>query len=155
MFNLFKNKEQNLLYSPVVGTAIALDEVEDPMFSQKMLGDGIAFRFDTDTLYAPCDAHVVMIAATKHAIGLSMGNIEIMIHVGMNTVSLQGQGFNLLIQEGDQVKRGQAIMKLDRSFFDSNHVDLITPMIVTTKNVEVQHLSFGEVNLDSEVLKIL
>ena len=75
MFQLFKKKDliEDKLYAPVIGQAILLENVPDNMFAQKILGDGVGFAFEGDTIYSPCDSEVVMIAGTKHAFGIKMG----------------------------------------------------------------------------------
>lgn len=90
MFFKRKKSVENM-YSPVNGTIIPLEEVPDKMFSEKLLGDGFGFILKQETIYAPCDCSVTMLAQTKHAIGLkSNSGLEILIHVGLDTVNLKG-----------------------------------------------------------------
>lgn len=155
--DMFQFLKKNVdLYAPVVGQSVSLEEVPDKMFSKKLMGDGIAFVYDTDTIYAPCDCEVIMIADTKHALGLRTANkAEIMIHIGLDTVNLNGEGFHLLVNPKDKVKRGQALVKLDRAFFEKKGVHLITPMIITSTEFQLQINAPGEVSLESCVLSIL
>lgn len=137
MFGLFKKKEVDQhLYAPVNGTCIPLEEVKDPVFAQKMMGDGAAFEFtDDNTIYAPCDGEIMMIANTKHAVGLKAENgAEVLIHIGLDTVNLNGEGFTALKQSGDKVKKGDALIKVDRAFMDEKGMDLTTPMVVTNSS---------------------
>lgn len=141
MFNLFKKKEIDPnVYAPVHGRCISLDEVSDAVFSSRMMGDGVAFELLGDTIYAPFDATIVMIANTKHAIGLRGDNgLEILIHVGLDTVNLNGKGFTLHKQRNDHVKKGDPILTIDRCFMQKQNIDLTTPMIVTNgSEVEFQ-----------------
>ncbi|HIG0358556.1 TPA: PTS sugar transporter subunit IIA [Clostridium sporogenes] len=133
MFNLFRNRNlDNNLYSPVDGYCIDLDKVEDKVFASKMMGDGVAFVLENDTILSPCDGKIVMIAETKHAIGIMADNgVEILIHVGLDTVNLAGKGFDLLTKQDSVVKRGNPILKVDRSLMKENNINLITPMIIT------------------------
>lgn len=120
------------LYAPVDGDCIPLSEVKDNVFSSLMLGDGVAFRFDGDKVYAPCDGTICMIAQTKHAFGIvNEEGIEVLIHIGLDTVGLNGQGFKVLVNENQKVKKGTLVVELDRAFLASKNVDLTTPMIVT------------------------
>lgn len=147
-------KKEIVINSPVIGKAIAIEEVPDPMFAQKMLGDGVAFMIDGDTIYAPCDCEIVMVAATKHAIGLKVKDVEILIHIGIDTVNYNVEGFEVMVDSGEQVKIGQALVRVNKEFFKEKEVNMITPLVITTPDVKLEHLKLGEVNLDSKVLKI-
>ena len=95
-----KYTDQAVLYAPVTGSCIPLTEVKDEVFANKMMGDGVAFTFDGDTVVSPCDGTIVMIAATKHAIGIQGDDgVEVLIHVGLDTVSLNGEGFKASINQ--------------------------------------------------------
>lgn len=134
MFSFLK-KEEPVFVSIVEGELLPLDQVKDAVFAQKMMGDGIAFLPSGDTIYAPCSGSVMMIANTKHAIGLKNNDgIEVLIHIGLDTVNLQGKGFTCLVQNGDKIKKGQPLMKLDRKYFAKQEIDLTTPMVITNTN---------------------
>lgn len=153
MFQLFK-KNFNI-YSPVLGKSVPLEEVPDKIFSEKMLGDGLAFEFDTNIIFSPCDGEIVMIAPTKHALGIKLSNkIELMIHIGLEAVNLGGAGFEVVVAVGDKVKRGQTLVKLDRQVFEKEGINLITPMVVTSKNCELKKAVFGSVNSATIVMEI-
>lgn len=154
MIQLFK-KSVKELYSPVIGKSIRLEEVNDKVFSEKMMGDGIAFQFVGNGIYAPCDAKVIMIASSKHAIGLKCGHLEILIHVGLETVNFNGQGLNLHVNVGDTVKRGDLLLTVDREFMEKNEVDLTTPMIITSTEKELVFNKLGEVDLSTKVIDII
>ncbi len=138
MFNIFKKKDidENIdLYAPVNGTLINIEDVADPAFSAKMTGDGVAFAFDGDTIYAPAEGKISIIAETRHAFAMKFDNgVEILIHIGLNTVNLGGKGFKALVTEGKKVKLGTPIIKIDRDIILQNNIDLTTPMIVTNTN---------------------
>lgn len=141
MLKLFKKKEiDEHVYAPVNGTCISLDDVQDEVFSSRMMGDGVAFHLSDDSVYAPFNGEIVMIASTKHAIGLKGDNgIEILIHVGMDTVNLNGEGFTVFKKSGDRVEKGEAILKIDKTFMQERNIDLTTPMIVTNgSEVEIE-----------------
>ena len=133
MFNIKrKNKNAEKIYSPAIGEMIPISEVNDQMFADKLLGDGVGLILKEDLLHSPCDGMISMIAVTKHAIGItSTIGAEIIIHVGLDTVNLNGEGFEVLIRENQKVKVGEPILKIDRAFMNSKNIDLTTPMIVT------------------------
>ncbi len=123
--------EKCVLVSPVDGKCVDITQVPDDTFSAKVLGDGVAFIFDGDTLYSPCDGVVTLVAETKHAVGLtSDGGMEIMIHCGLDTVNLEGQGLEALVSVGDKITTGTPLINIDRAFMKEKGVNLITPMIL-------------------------
>lgn len=130
MFNIFK---KNLsLKAPISGKVIDLCEVPDEAFSKKMIGDGIAIDTTGDIVVAPCDGTIEFIMDTKHAFAMSTDKgIEILVHVGINTVNLNGNGFEVLVSPKDKVLSGTPILKLDRDVFKNNNISLITPVLIT------------------------
>lgn len=152
MFEMFKKKKDSDLYAPVTGEAIKLEEVPDKMFADKLMGDGIAFKFDGNIVCAPCDGEISMIANTLHAFGITAENgAEILVHIGLDTVELKGHGFKSMTKAGRKVKRGTPIIEIDRNIMKSNNVNLITPMIITNGdgfNIDIEreyvHVIAGE-----------
>lgn len=153
---MFKFMKKSIdLYAPVIGRSVDLKMVPDKMFANKMLGDGIAFIFETSVVYAPCNGEITMIASTKHALGIQTSNgTEIMIHIGIDTVNYGGEGFEVLVNAHDKVKRGQALVKLNLQFFKEKDVNLITPMIIVSKNSKLHLEKSGEVTLDTLVMNV-
>lgn len=146
MFNFFKKKAVDYnCYAPVNGTCISLDDVCDKVFSSRMMGDGVAFQFVDDVVCAPCDGTIVMLASTNHAFGLQADNkAEILVHVGLDTVNLNGEGLKVLVKQDQYVKKGTPIIQLDRAYLDAKGIDLTTPMIVTNGNeftLTTQHIN--------------
>lgn len=120
------------LHSPLRGWCAPLDETPDEVFAQRLLGDGVAIDPTGDTLHAPCDGEVVSVATSKHAVALRAENgAEILLHVGIDTVALAGQGFEALVQVGERVRRGQALLKFDLDALARGAKSLITPMLIT------------------------
>lgn len=162
MLGFFKKKIEETsvvefvdLFAPVEGKAVKIEEVADPVFSQKLLGNGVAFQFNTDTLYAPCDAEIIMIANTKHAIGFKIANnAEFLIHVGLDTVNFGGKGFTLLTKSGYKVKRGDPLIKIDQDFFKEKGINMTTSMVMTSKDHLLVNFFKGNVNLDTPVLRV-
>ena len=137
MFGFLKNKKSEeskefSLVSPIQGRAFPLSEVADPVFSQKMAGDGVAIDPTGDIVVAPADGELTLVFKTKHAFALTLTNgAEILVHIGIDTVSLKGEGFEQLATEGTNVKAGTPIIKIDRQFIKSKGFSLVTPVLIT------------------------
>ena len=105
MFNFFKKKDIEL-YAPLTGNAVPLTDVPDPVFAEKMVGDGIAILPTSNQVLAPCDGKVVQIFPTNHAVGIEAeGGVDLLIHVGIDTVELKGEGFKRLVEERSEERR--------------------------------------------------
>ncbi len=155
MFNFFKEKNKNTIFSPVEGKCISITSVPDEMFAEKIMGDGIAFIFDGDTIHSPCNGKIVSIARTKHALGIKADNgIEILIHIGLDTVELNGKGFELWVSENSRVKAGQPLIKIDRNIMKENEINLVTPMVITKTDYELEISNPKDVGLEDVVINI-
>lgn len=156
MFEFLKKKKELLLYAPVKGKCIPIDQVTDKVFSSKMMGDGIAFEPESNQIFAPCDATISMIASTKHAIGLvNAEGVEILIHVGLDTVNYMGKGFKLNVKKQQKVKKGDLLLTFDKEFFEHENVCLTTPLIITNHkdyNLEFSHIN-QQVQVNDSVIK--
>lgn len=142
-----EEKEVNILVSPLNGEAVDLSTVSDEMFASKTLGDGIAIVPKDGKLYAPCDAEVVMLFETKHAIGLRTSNgAEILIHIGVNTVSMEGVGFTAFVKQNDKVKEGDLLIEFDLDAIKEKKLDP-TVMVVNSNSTsyKVLNQSYGDV----------
>ena len=128
---LFSKKKELDLYAPITGELIDITEVKDQVFSQKILGDGIAIEPKEGVLYAPFDCEVVQLFHTLHAIGLKAKDVEILVHIGMDTVELNGEGFKGFVNEGDHVKKGQKLIEFDIDYIKSKGKETITPIVIT------------------------
>ena len=153
MFNLFKIKVDKKIYAPVSGKCIDMTEVNDIGFSSLSMGDGIAIIPTSQTITAPCDGTIQMIFRTGHAFGIKADNgLEILIHIGIDTVNLKGQGFQILKEVNQKVKKGDPIIKLDLEKIDKIY-DLTT-ILVITNGKPIQKLSVGkEVHVGESVLE--
>ncbi|CAG9709880.1 glucose PTS transporter subunit IIA [Clostridium neonatale] len=137
--------KSEMIMAPVSGKCVDIKEVPDKMFAEKIMGEGVAFRYDGDVIYSPCNGTIAVIAETKHAIGIKSENgVELLIHVGVETVSLKGDGFEALVQQDEKVEIGTPILKIDRKFMSDKNIDLITPMVIT--NGEEFDLDFFNIN---------
>ncbi|MEG8980375.1 PTS glucose transporter subunit IIA [Priestia megaterium] len=117
---------------PFDGYVMPLEDVPDAVFSSKMMGDGFAIEPTNNTLVSPINGEVVSIFPTKHAIGLKTDEgLEILIHVGIETVALKGQGFTCLVEDGQKIKQGTPLLKLELDYIKENAKSIITPVIFT------------------------
>lgn len=121
-----------LILSPLAGWAASLDEAPDPVFAQHMLGDGVIVDPISADLRAPCDGEIISLAASRHAIAIRAGSgAEILMHVGIDTVGLGGEGFELHVAQGDRVRCGDRLLSFDLDLLARKAKSLITPVIVT------------------------
>ena len=132
----FKRKKKNEAVEVKAffqGTALPLEQVKDPLFADKVMGDGAAIEPQDGTLYAPVSGTVATIFDTKHAIGYKLDNgADVLMHIGMDTVELEGKGFDLDISVGDKVQAGQLIGKIDLSYIKTQGKEVTTPVLLTT-----------------------
>jgi len=151
MFNFFKknqNKEVNLV-APITGRTIDLSNVPDKVFAEKLAGDGIAIDPTGDIIVAPADGELTLVFKTMHAFAITLANgAELLIHIGIDTVSLNGEGFQQLVEAGKMVKAGTPIIKIDRDFILSKGLSLITPVLITNMDI-VKELN---TNVDKDVV---
>ncbi|MEA3419292.1 MAG: PTS glucose transporter subunit IIA [Campylobacterota bacterium] len=134
MFGLFKAKSIEIV-SPVTGEAVALESVNDEVFSRKMLGDGVAV-IPTDGVFgAPFDGIISKIFSTHHAYTVKhKKGLEVIVHIGLDTVNLKGEGFTAVASEGEAVKAGDTIIRADLAKIKSLGKEIITPVIVTEES---------------------
>lgn len=125
------------------GQLLALEDVADEVFSSKMMGDGVAITPESDFIVAPANGRLTTVFPTGHAFGLVRPDgVEILVHIGINTVELQGQGFDVLAKQGDLVRAGQPIVKVDRDTLMQKGYDLTTMIVVTDskdKQISLKH----------------
>ncbi len=127
-----KSDTNETLVSPMEGKILPITEVPDQVFSGKMMGDGFAIEPTEGVVVSPVDGEIVNVFPTKHAIGIqSEGGKEILIHFGIDTVKLNGEGFEALVAQGDKVKQGQPLLKVDLAFVKENAPSTITPVVFT------------------------
>lgn len=159
MFKFFKKKEEPcyLLGAPVKGRTVALSEVNDPTFSSGMLGQGVAVIPADGKICAPADGKIEMVFDTLHAVSMvSDDGVEILVHVGLDTVSLKGEGFEGHVKAGDHVKKGDLMLTVDLDKVKAAGFDTITPMLVcnTDDYAAVEGLTGNEVAAGDDAVKI-
>lgn len=145
------------LYAPLTGTVIPLEEIPDETFSAGILGQGVGIQPDKDTVYAPFDGTVIQTVDSKHAVGLRAADgMEVLIHVGIDTVDMNGQGFTLHCREGDTVKRGQRLLTFDPKAIEAAGHPTVTAVLVTNSDdyQAVKTLKTGPVAAMDPVLTV-
>ena len=157
-----KNSEltvkKETIASPLTGKVIALNEVQDEAFASEMLGKGVAIDPADGHVYAPCDGTVTMLFSTKHAIGLvSDSGAELLIHLGMDTVKLEGKYFETHVEQDSKVKKGQLLITCDVDAIRSEGYSMVTPIIVsnTPDYLDVVPMKQGEVVKEEELLTLI
>lgn len=140
--NLFKkSKEQASIYAPMNGKIVPLEEVPDPVFSEKMMGEGVAMIPSEGKVVSPVAGKIVQIPDSKHAIGIEANDgTEILIHIGLETVALKGEGFTPKVNTGDPVSVGELLMEFDLEYIQEHAKDIITPIVITnSQNSDKQY----------------
>ncbi|RSJ06957.1 sucrose-specific PTS transporter subunit IIBC [Streptococcus mitis] len=145
------------IQTPIVGDVVALSDVNDPVFSSGAMGQGIAVKPSQDVVYAPADAEVTIVFPTGHAYGLKTANgAEILIHVGIDTVSMNGEGFDQKVAQGDKVKAGDVLGTFDSAKIAAAGLDNTTMVIVTNTAdfVSVNPVASGSVAKGDAVIEV-
>lgn len=149
--------DTKIIYSPVIGVAKDLGDVNDEAFASRMMGDGVAVTPTDSVIKAPADGEISFVFDTKHAIGFTTDDgVSLIIHVGIDTVKLQGKGFEILKQKGEKVKKGEPIMKIDIDYLKKNAPSLDTPVMCTElkDNEKIRVIKVGEVKAGEELFAI-
>ena len=152
-----KVKETIIISSPITGIAADLATAPDPAFAGKMMGDGAAVTPVDPVVKAPADGEVVFVFDTKHAIGFATDTgISMIIHIGIDTVKLNGQGFEVLVSAGQKVKKGDELMKLDIDYLKSNAPSIVSPIVCTelADNQKIRLLKEGDVKAGEELFAV-
>ncbi len=150
--------KKELLTSPLSGKVLELSEVEDAAFSGGLLGKGFAIDPTDGKVVAPCDGTVMTLFPSKHAIGIvSDDGAEVLIHLGLNTVQLEGEYFTAHIKQGDRVKKGQLLVTVDLDGVRGAGYSMVSPIIITNTNdyLDVVSLKDGQISTQDEALTVL
>ena len=143
--------------APIAGQIVALKDVPDEVFSSGVTGDGIAINPIGDTIVAPADGVISAVLPSKHAIGMTLSNgAEILVHVGLNTVMLEGKGFDAKVTEGQKVDAGEVLLTFDRALIEKAGYSLITPILVanTDEFAPLKKTDANNVNTGDSLYKI-
>lgn len=153
---LFKKKEKEVFVSPMEGILVAIDQIPDPVFAQKCMGNGFGIDLTNGIVVAPMSGEIISTFPTGHAYGIrTKDGIEILIHIGMDTVELQGEGFQPKVRVGDMVSQGETLVEVDLDLIRSKGKSLVSPVIFTSgqkiellkqnREVQLQEISICEI----------
>lgn len=132
MLDFFKKNRKLDIKAPFEGEIVDITEVSDEVFSSKMIGDGVAIKPENSIAVAPYDGEITQIFPTNHAFGITTKEgLEILVHIGIDTVDLKGEGYKRLVEVGSKVKRGEGIIEVDFEFIKKAGKDIITPVVIT------------------------
>ena len=155
MFGILKRKIREVK-APVDGQIVEIESVNDEVFSEKMAGDGIAIIPIGNIFTSPIDGIVTKIFSTNHAYSIkNKQDLEVLVHIGLETVSLEGKGFERMVNEGDSVSAGDPIIKVDLEYIKANAKDIITPILISdvSKVKSIEKL-FGIVKQSDLIMRI-
>lgn len=153
-----KENKSMFLASPIKGEAVTIDKVNDPTFAQEMLGKGVAIKPDEGKVVSPISGEITVLFETKHALSIkSNDGIEILIHIGLDTVNLKGECFKTYVKAGDEVKVGDLLIEFDKDKIEMLGYDTITPMIIcnTFEYEDVKVVKRGYIYREENVLEII
>lgn len=145
------------IVSPIVGECVSIKEVPDPTFSQEILGKGVAIKPLEGKVYAPIDGKISTLFPTLHAVGITTEDgVDILIHVGLDTVSLKGTAFQAFVKAGDSVKKGELLLEADLQAITEAGLDTITPILICNSKEckEVSMVKSGKVTTEDCILQI-
>jgi PTS system glucose-specific IIA component len=148
-----EKQTEETVYAPLTGRLLNLKDVPDPVFSQKMMGDGMAIEPSEGILVSPVEGEIIQLFHTKHAIGIkSLTGMEILLHIGLETVAMNGEGFEAFVKEGDKVKPGDKLITFDLDLIKEKAASTITPIIITNGDIieNVEKSPLGEVKGGSD-----
>lgn len=157
MFNLFnrkKKKPELTIFAPVAGRVMDITAVPDTVFSSKMIGDGIGIEPVGHVITAPCDGTVLLVTKTLHAVAIEAQGVEILIHIGIDTVELGGKGFASYVEIGDKVKKGDKLIAFDREYIIQQGKPVITPVVITNMEEKVNSIHKIFDSRDGAILKL-
>lgn len=147
MLSFFKKSKPAEIIAPISGKTVDITTVPDQVFADKLIGDGVAIEPTAGLVVAPCDGKIVQIFPTNHAVGIETENgYDLLIHVGINTVDLKGEGFTRLVEENTKVKKGDPLLQVDLKAIQAAGKQTTTLCIVSTMD-EVKELTpvYGDV----------
>lgn len=138
MFGFGKKKLS--IDAPIKGKIIDIMQLDDKVFSTKIMGDSFAVEPTQEVVVAPCDTTITVVPKTKHALGMKANGVDILIHVGLDTVELEGKGFTVHVKEGEKVSRGQKLISFDSKFIKEQGKSDVVILVLTNMAVSVKEL---------------
>lgn len=161
MFNrLFgkKKPDEEILIAPLSGKVIGIEQVPDLTFSEKMLGDGVAIDPSRGEVVSPVEGEIVQVFESKHAVGIrSAAGLEILIHVGLETVAMQGEGFDIHVNAKDKVKAGDPLLTFDLDLVKEKADSTVSPIVITNgdkvERIEKMYSSYSHIG-ETEIMQV-
>lgn len=152
LFDIFKGKKEELNFVlPIKGEVISITDIPDPVFAGKMMGDGFGIIPANGEVYSPVNGEIASIFPTLHALGIKVDDdTEILIHFGLDTVNLKGEGFEAFVKQGDQVKAGDLLLKVDIDAIADKVPSLATPIIFTKLEGKEFDVKLGNADAKAE-----
>jgi glucose PTS system EIICBA or EIICB component len=152
------SSDDSVIFSPLKGEILSLSRVPDDTFSQKMMGEGVCIDPAEGKIYSPCDGEVAVIFKTNHAVSILADNgAEILVHIGIDTVKMNGEGFRGLVNNGDRIKAGQLLIEFDLGLVKARAKSHLTPIVVTNssdlKQVDILKVS-GKLEAQQPLFRI-
>jgi PTS system glucose-specific IIA component len=154
MLNFLSSFKTVHLYAPVEGNIKLIEEVPDTVFAQKIVGDGIALEPSNGRIVAPCDGKIVQIASTNHAVGIQTNyGFDVLIHVGIDTVELKGEGFRRVAAVDTMVKKGDVLLEVDLETIKKLGKPSITPFVITdTEKIDITYRAKGKASAGETIV---
>ncbi|HHT05759.1 MAG TPA: PTS glucose transporter subunit IIA [Hydrogenispora sp.] len=156
MLGLFKKNKTIEFKAPVRGETVDLSVVPDPVFAEKMVGDGLAFKPEEGILYAPVSGEVVQVFPTKHALGLrTKEGLDVLIHIGLDTVEMKGEGFTSFVEPNQWVNVGDKLLEFDLDLIAAKEKSTLSPLLITNMPmVKELNCYLGKVTPRTTVMKV-
>lgn len=156
LFSLDKKEESILLYAPFCGRIVPLSEVKDETFALGILGEGVAVLPEENELRAPLDGKVEQVFDSAHAVTLyTHEGVELLMHIGIDTVELGGRYFDSCVAAGELVKRGDPLIRFDRQAISNAGYDLTTPLVIgNSEEFEIKTVAQGEIGAGMPLLEL-
>lgn len=147
LFGKGKEVNKNIeIYAPLTGEYVKIEDIPDPVFAQKMMGEGFGINPTEGEVVSPIEGKVDNVFPTKHAIGLKANNgLELLVHIGLDTVQLDGEGFEVLVNSGGTVQVGDPLVKFNLEYISNNAKSVISPVIITNTD-QTSAININDVN---------
>ncbi len=155
LFDFMKGKKGTSLGAPIKGECIPISEVADPTFAEEILGKGIAIKPADGKVFAPADGTISTLFPTGHAVGLTtLDGVEILVHVGLDTVQLKGEHFKVTVEADQEVKKGDLLLEADLEEIRKAGYDTVTPMIICNSDelTDIKCKTEGTADIGDEVI---
>ncbi len=154
---LFNNRNEIQVFAPIKGKVVKLEDLPDPVFSGGLMGDGLGIEASENIVKAPFDGEVLTLFPTNHAIGVvNPDGVEVLVHIGINTVEMNGEGFKAHVSQGDKVKQGDILIEFDADLIRTKGYASVTPIIITNSAdlKSVKKTNQAEIDFSDELFVI-